>query len=103
MFIIANFLKALASVVDIFFTVWIFLFIGRAITSFVSADPYNPIVRVLNDTTEPLVRPIRNLLPVKMRYFPIDISFLLAFMLLVFVKEFTVATLISSAQYFHSF
>lgn len=103
MFIVANFLKALASVVDIFFTVWIFLFIGRAITSFVSADPYNPIVRILHDTTEPLVRPIRNLLPSRIKYFPLDISFLLAFMLLVFLKEFTVATLVSSARYFSGF
>lgn len=91
--ILGNFLKALASVVDIFFNIWLFLFIGRAITSFVSADPYNPIVRLLYDTTEPLVRPIRKILPYPIRSFPIDIAYLLAFLLLVFVKEFSVSLL----------
>ncbi len=102
MFVISSFLAALAKVVDIFFSVWIFLFIGRAIISFVSPDPYNPIVRFLKDTTEPVIWPIRRALPYSLRSFPVDVAFMLAFLLLIFVKEFSVQVLISAASYLRS-
>jgi YggT family protein len=35
----------------------------RALLSWVSPDPYNPIVRFLERLTEPALRPIRKLLP----------------------------------------
>ncbi|MCS6893246.1 MAG: YggT family protein [Deltaproteobacteria bacterium] len=100
MFLLGNFFKALAEVVNIFFSVWVFLFVGRAIISFVSPDPYNPIVRFLRDTTEPVINPIRRVLPSGLRNFPLDISFLLGFLLIVFVKEFSVTSLYQVAEFF---
>ena len=41
----------------------IFFTIARAIISWVNADPYNPIVRMLVSTTEPLLYPIRKYVP----------------------------------------
>lgn len=35
----------------------------RALLSWVSPDPYNPIVRFLERLTEPVLRPLRRLLP----------------------------------------
>ena len=35
----------------------------RAVVSWVNPDPHNPIVRMLHQLTEPLLRPIRKLVP----------------------------------------
>jgi YggT family protein len=35
----------------------------RAVITWVNPDPYNPIVRILHQLTEPLLRPIRRLVP----------------------------------------
>jgi YggT family protein len=35
----------------------------RAVVSWVTPDPHNPIIRILNQLTEPLLRPIRKLVP----------------------------------------
>jgi len=35
----------------------------RALLSWVSPDPFNPIVRLLYQATEPVLRPLRRLLP----------------------------------------
>lgn len=102
MFVLASFFKALAEVVNIFFSCWVFLFIGRAIVSFVSPDPYNPIVRFLRDVTEPVIWPIRRILPYSLRAFPLDLAFLFAFLLIVFIKEFSVQVLLSVAKFFAS-
>ncbi len=37
------------------------LVIASAVCSWVGADPYNPIVRMINNSTEPLFRPFRRL------------------------------------------
>ena len=39
------------------------LIIGRVILSWVNPDPYNPIVRLVVRVTEPVLGPVRNLLP----------------------------------------
>ncbi len=35
----------------------------RAVISWVNPDPYNPVVRILQRLTEPLLRPLRRLAP----------------------------------------
>ena len=47
MFVIAYFLKALADVLHIVLYTYMLIVIARAILSWVSPDPYNPIVRFL--------------------------------------------------------
>ena len=49
-----NFLRAIAEVVDILLSVYIWLIVGRAVLSWVSPDPYNPIVKFLYSATEPV-------------------------------------------------
>lgn len=43
--------------------IYMWAIIIRALLSWVSPDPYNPIVRFLERLTEPVLRPIRRLLP----------------------------------------
>lgn len=40
-----------------------FLILGRVIISWVNPDPSNTLVKLLNSATEPVLRPVRNLLP----------------------------------------
>ena len=42
---------------------YLLIIIARALISWVSPDPFNPIVRFLYRATEPVLRPIRRRLP----------------------------------------
>jgi YggT family protein len=50
-------------IVNTAFTVLIWLIIGRCILSFVSHNPYQPIIKFVYDITEPIMSPFRRLLP----------------------------------------
>jgi YggT family protein len=63
MFVLANFLTAIASVLDIGLRIYMWILIGRAVISWVNADPYNPIVRFLYNATEPVLYRVRRTIP----------------------------------------
>jgi len=54
-------------IVDIIFKAIWWLILARIILSFLpmfmNIDPYNPVVRFINETTEPLMAPFRRLIP----------------------------------------
>jgi YggT family protein len=52
-------LQLVLTVLDIY--TWVVII--RALVSWVSPDPYNPIVQILKRLTEPLLRPLRRLVP----------------------------------------
>ena len=89
MFIVSNLLVALAKVLDIGLTIFYWLILVRALSSWLNPDPMNPIVQFLERTTEPILSPIRRLLPPM----AIDISPIIAFLIVIFLKHFLVATL----------
>ena len=89
MFILSNLFTALAKVVDVVLTVFYWLILARALLSWVSPDPSNPIVQFLQKTTEPILGPIRRLLPVM----AIDLSPIIAFLAVIFLQHFLVRTL----------
>lgn len=92
MFAVSNLLIALANVLGVIFTVLWWLILIRALISWVNPDPYNPIVQFLYKTTEPILFPIRKVLPSSFR-FGIDISPIIAFLLIIFLRSFLVQTL----------
>ncbi|MFH1406774.1 MAG: YggT family protein [Candidatus Omnitrophota bacterium] len=96
MFVLANFLTAIANLLDICFTILYWLILIRALVSWVNPDPYNPIVQFLYKATEPILSPIRKVLPLSLRY-GIDISPIIAFLAIIFLKAFLVKTLITVA------
>ena len=51
------------SIVQLFFQLYSFAILGRALVSWVQVDPYHPAVRFLLDVTEPVMAPIRNVMP----------------------------------------
>jgi len=93
MFAFSNLLIAIANVLDILLTIIYWLILIRAIISWVNPDPFNPIVQFLNNVTEPILYPIRKLLPLGFR-FGIDISPIIAFLVIIFLKSFLVRTLL---------
>lgn len=93
MFILSNLLIALARILDIALTILYWLILIRALLSWVNPDPYNPIVQFLYKATEPILYPIRKILPADFR-FGIDISPIIAFLVIIFLKSFLVRTLI---------
>jgi YggT family protein len=90
MYIIGNFLNALAAVIDIALGAYIWLIIGRVIISWVNADPYNPIVRFLHGATDPVLDPIRRRLPIMGG---LDLSPMLLILAIIFLRQFLVPTL----------
>ena len=70
---------------------YIWIIIARAIVSWVSPDPYNPIVRVLYQITEPVLRWVRQRLPVATM--GIDFSPMVVILALLFLQRFLVPVL----------
>ncbi|MDR2160877.1 MAG: YggT family protein [Desulfovibrio sp.] len=56
-------LEALAVVADTVLSIYMVIVIGAALISWVNPDPYNPLVRLLRNLTEPLLWRIRKFLP----------------------------------------
>ena len=92
MFVLSNFLSALANILNIALTIMYWLILIRALISWVNPDPYNPIVQFLYKATEPILYPIRKLLPLDFRL-GIDISPIIAFIVILFLRSFLVKTL----------
>jgi YggT family protein len=101
MFILGNVLNGIAYALDFGLRVYIFVLIGRAIVSWVDADPRNTIVRFLVMATEPALRVIRRLLPASLRYFPLDMAFLVLFGIVLFVQYAVVQSLFDIADRLH--
>ena len=96
MFVISNLLIAVATILDIALSLYMWIIIGRAIVSWVNADPYNPIVRFLHSATEPVLSAIRRKVPVFYR--GIDFSPILVILAIVFLRAFVVQTLFQLAH-----
>mgnify|MGYP003573384256 FL=1 len=99
MIILSNFLTAIAKVVDIVLTIFMWIVIARAVLSWVSPDPYNPIVRFIHKVTEPVLYQIRRRIPVS--FGGIDFSPIIVFLAIIFLQRFVVHSLYGLAQTMH--
>ncbi len=95
MFIVSNLIKAIATILDLALTVYMWIIIIAALISWVSPDPYNPIVRFLYRATEPVLRRIRRVIPVS--GLRIDVSPMIAILGILFLKYFIIPTLVELA------
>ena len=92
MFVLGNFISALASIIGIVLTTLQWLMIIGALLSWVSPDPNNPIVQMIYKLTEPILYPIRKMLPFSLK-FGLDISPFIALLIIIFLQLFLVPTL----------
>ena len=90
MFVFANLIDSVATILSYILTLYMWIIIVRALISWVNPDPYNPIVRFLYQITEPVLYAIRKRLP----YIGgIDISPIIVLLIIMFVQAFLIGTL----------
>ena len=92
MFIIGNFLMAVAIILRYVLTFYMWIIIARAILSWVNPDPYNPIVRFIHNVTEPVLYRIREKIPVN--FGGIDFSPIIVILGVIFLQNFVVSSLL---------
>ena len=51
------------SILGMLIELYSFVILARVLMSWVNVDPYSPLARVIYDLTEPVLAPVRNLLP----------------------------------------
>lgn len=95
MFVFSNLLQAVAQIIDIALTIYMWIIIIRALISWVNPDPYNPIVQFLYSVTEPVLYEVRKRLPFMGG---IDISPIIVIFAIIFLKIFLVGTLLDLAR-----
>jgi YggT family protein len=98
MFVAGNLLNAFATVVDYVLWLYMWVIIVRALISWVNPDPWNPIVQFLDRATEPVLGPIRLRLGWRMG---IDVSPIIAFLIIMFLQMAMVQTLKDMAVRMH--
>ena len=91
MLVFRNLLVAVATVLEYVLVFFMFITIARAVLSWVSPDPYNPIVRFIHNVTEPVLYQIRKRLP--MMYGGIDFSPIVVILIIIFLRIFVVDSL----------
>lgn len=91
MYFIGNFIVALASILNMILTIYMWVVIARAVLSWVNPDPYNPIVRFIHNVTEPVLYQIRRRVPVN--FGGIDFSPIIVILVIVFLSSWLVPSL----------
>ena len=90
MFLLSNFVSASATIVGFVLTIYMWIIIIRALISWVSPDPGNPIVEILYRLTEPVLYPIRRRMP---DIGGLDLSPIIVFIAIIFLQSFLVGSL----------
>jgi YggT family protein len=91
MFVMGNFLQAVAAVMDAALNLYWWLIIGSVVVSWIGADPYNPIIRFLRGATEPVFYQIRTRLP--MVFGGMDFTPIVVLLAIQFLRIFLVQSL----------
>ncbi|MCD6525692.1 MAG: YggT family protein [Desulfuromonas sp.] len=89
---------ALAGLVDLAFTIYILILVGRALISWVNPDPHNSIVRFLHSATDPVLYRIQRLIP--LQFGGMDFTPLVLLLALSFCQRMITAVLHSIAYSF---
>ena len=82
----------IVGLVQLLFDLYVLVLLARVLLSWVQIDPRNPIVNLINQLTEPLLAPIRRMLP---QTGALDFSPMVAFVV-VLIAEQVVLTLLRS-------
>ncbi|MFV1951411.1 MAG: YggT family protein [Nitrospinota bacterium] len=98
MFILANFIQAIALIMHYILNIYFYVIIARALISWVNPDPYNQIVQFLYKITDPVLYPIRRRIPIA---YGIDFSPIIVLFIIFFLQEFFVKSLMQLANNMH--
>jgi YggT family protein len=92
MFALGNVILGIAKVLGVVLNIYMWVIIIRALLTWVNPDPYNPIVQFLTRITEPVLRPLRKLVPAYR--LGIDLSPFIAILIIYFLEIAVVDTLV---------
>jgi YggT family protein len=89
MFVVRNLIVAIATIINYVLWAYMWILIIRALLSWVSPDPYNPIVRTIYAVTEPVLSPLRRKLPLYAgsNNFSVIVALLIIFFIQLFVVQ----------------
>ncbi len=93
--IISNLLFAIANLLNLALSLFVWLVIIRALISWFSPDPYNPLFQFLYRITEPILSLVRNSLP---NFGGIDVSPIVVILAVEFLKTFLINSLVQLAS-----
>jgi YggT family protein len=96
MFVAKNLLIAVAKILDITLSAYMWILIIRVVLSWVNPDPYNPIVRALYSITDPVLSWLRRRFPLMAG--GIDFSPMVVILAIYFIRLFFVKTLFDLAM-----
>ena len=82
----------LSAIISTAYYILVIAVILRALASFAPIDPYHPLIKMLHQLTEPILRPIRNIMP---QVGMIDFSPMIALILLSVINQVLQQILIS--------
>jgi YggT family protein len=99
MFALRHLLEALAYILNLGLTIYMWVIIARALVSWVNPDPYNPIVRFLYNVTEPVLGWVRRRVPIVIG--GLDLSPILVLLVIIFLQQFLVASIFDFAYRIH--
>jgi len=92
MFVAGDFLVAVGVIIDKLLSVYMLVVIVRALLSWVRPDPYNPIVRFINNLVDPVTYRISRIIPTRIGM--VDISPVILLALIWFAQAFLVRVII---------
>lgn len=92
-----NLLRATAQIINASLTIYMWIIIIRALISWFSPDPKNRFVIILHRLTEPVLRPIRRIIPPS-QLGGLDISPFIMILIIIFMNNFLVGTLVEIAS-----
>ncbi|MCB9800084.1 MAG: YggT family protein [Candidatus Omnitrophica bacterium] len=99
MFIIGELFRALAMLVNGVCQILYWLLFARIVISWLPVDPYHQIVQFLYQVTDPILAPFRR---IPLQIGMLDLTPLLAFIALFFIRNVAVGILLSAAAQFAS-
>ncbi len=82
---ISGILQGILAVIDVVLNLASILVIASVFVSWVSADPYNPLVQTVRTLTEPLFKPFRRL--TQKIGGPIDLSPMIVMLIIIFLQS----------------
>jgi YggT family protein len=95
MFILQNLLIAVARVLNVALTLYMWLIIARVVLSWINVGSQNAVVQFIYRTTEPALRWIRYRIPVN--FGGLDLSPFLVILAIYFIKLFFIESLLELA------
>jgi len=91
MFVVGNFIGALAHVLDMVLTALMLIILVNALLSWVRPDPRNPFVMLLERVSDFVCGPIRRLFPTSAG--GIDFAPFIALLVIIFLQRFAIGSM----------